>query len=293
MEYNFPQLKRFCIFATVVEQGSFASAAKLLGMSRPAVSDQVALLEKHLEMRLLQRSTRKLSLTLDGEKLYPYAANINNVYFKAVEALESSSLEGRVRITTTVDFATQWLTPKLIKFADLYPDICIDLLTDDGKSDLISDQIDLAIRIGTNIDDGLIARPLFKEKLKIYAAPTYLAKHPKIVRIQQTSQHRWIVMPVLYPNSQVELWKESQSVFIKPRQVWKCISPTVMVNQIQSGLGIGMAFPTLVEPLVSQNKLKEVLPSWHGEEMTFSLVYTSRRHTPKRVEVLKEFLLNR
>lgn len=291
MTYDFQQLKRLSIYATVVEQGSFAGAAKLLGMSRPAVSEQVALLEKQLNVRLLHRTTRKLSLTLDGENLYPHAANINAAYMQAADALDSSELSGRVRLTTTVDFAIEWLTPKLAAFQALYPDIYIDVISGDDKTDLVADQIDLAIRIGVTTDDSLIARPLFKEKLQVYASPSYLKEYGEPNTLVEAEAHRWVLLPQLFSDDNVTLWRDNQQAQITPTQFWRSSSPAVMMAQVQAGLGLGIAFPFIVEKLVKQGRLIKVLPDWHSVEMTFSLLYASRRQMPQRVQVLRDFLL--
>ncbi len=160
------QLKRLAIFATVVEQGSFAKAAELLQMSRSSVSEQVALLEEALKVRLLQRTTRQLTLTTDGQAVYPQAAQLNQALRQVNELVTQEQPQGRIRITTTADLALDWLNPKLQAFRALYPQIYVDLVLTDHELDLIAGQLDLALRIGYLKDDSLVVRPLFNTHVR-------------------------------------------------------------------------------------------------------------------------------
>lgn len=288
---DFAQLKRLSIFATVVDKGSFAQAGRALNLSRPAVSEQIALLEQQLGTRLLHRSTRKLSLTLDGEHLYPHAVRINTAFTGATQALQHEQLRGRVRITATVDFAIQWLAPKLQNFKQRYPDIDVDIISADTPLDLIDEQIDLALRIGIPNDAHFIARPLFKDSLRIYAHPNYLDAHGTPATPSEAEQKHWVLLTQIHANHRINLWQGEQQTTLHPDRVWHCNSPAVLMAQIEAGLGLGMAFPLMMNTIIERAQAIAVLPNWRSEEFTFSLVYSSRRHMSARVQALRDFLL--
>lgn len=284
------QLKRLAIFATVVEQGSFAKAAALLQMSRSSVSEQVALLEQALKVRLLQRTTRQLTLTLEGKQVYPQAAQINGAMRSVKELVNQEQARGRVRITTTTDLALEWLNPKLQQFRTLYPEIYFDLVLVDRELDLVAEQIDLAIRIGYLRDDSLVVRPLFQDKTHIIVGASYPHTLANIT-VETLQQQSWVLLKQLHPYNQVTLQSQGQLLSFVPESFHSCDSPLVQRDMIQRGWGIGLHLPTTIQSELAQGTLEVVVPEWYGDEMNFCIVYPSRRQLPLRVRHLLDYLL--
>jgi len=289
------QLKRLAIFATVVELGSFAKASKQLGMNRSAVSEQVAALEAFFETRLLHRTTRSLSLTTDGTAILQDALQIKNSLEKVAETFDDQKIAGRIRVTTTHDFAANWLTPKVIAFNKLNPEIHFDFVLSDKPVNLIEEQIDLAFRIGSSSpDSSLIIRPLFRERLKLYVSPSLKQQFVNVDSVNQLENTPWILLNQLVQNNQVHLVSEKsqQSLSINPKNFHRVDSTIVMIHQIKAEMGIGLGLPSLLEKDLDEGNLIQIFPEWSSEEMNFSILYPSRKHLPARVRTFIDFLLS-
>lgn len=285
------QLKRLAIFAVVVEQGSFAKAAQQLHMSRSSVSEQVALLEEALKVRLLQRTTRQLTLTSEGELVYPQAAQMTAAMRQVNELVNQDQARGRVRITTTADLAQEWLNPKLQSFRERYPEIYFDLVLTDHELDLVAEQIDIAIRIGYLRDDSLVVRPLFQDRPQITASTHYLSTLTQPLTIESLPQQQWILLKQLNPYNRVQLHYQGEILSFVPDRFHSCDSPLVMRELISLGWGVGLHLPSTIQTQLEQGNLQTVLPDCHGEAMTFCIVYPSRRQLPLRVRHVIDYLM--
>lgn len=281
-------LRLLATFAIVVECGSFAAAARRLRSSRSRISEQVAQLESSLGIRLLQRSTRKLNVTQEGQEIYQQASRLPGI-LEAVEAIASPTIpSGRVSITMNHDIAHKYLLPVLGTFQQEYPQIRLDLVLDDARLDLIAEQIDLAIRIGIPRDESLIARVLHEERFALFASPDFLARHQINDRPAEIEQLPWVIM------SQTEtqhLLRHDNPVEIHPEKPYRCNSPLMVQQMVIQGLGVGALLPTTVRQEVKSGRLIRILPSISSEAMVFSLVYPSRRQVPLRTRAVIDFLL--
>lgn len=289
---DFNQLKLLAIFATVVESGSFAGAARKLGSSRSRISEQVSSLEQTLGVRLLQRSTRQLKLTQDGEPVFEQARLLPGV----LETLESITTPkepaGRVAITMNHDIAHKYVLPVLNDFQRRYPKIKLDLIVDDARLDLIDKQIDLAIRIGLPKDESLVARMMHQEHFALFASPEFIAQygHPK--SIKSAEKLPWVLLKQNQQTNTLALLQKGKPVEIKPLDFYGCDSPLAMQQMVVQGLGIGALLPTTVKQELDQGKLIPILPSLISEPLVFSLVYPSRRQVPPRTRLVIDYLLN-
>ena len=198
MDDQYQQLKLLAIFATVVEQKSFAAAARTLSSSRSRVSEQVAKLEQLLQVRLLQRTTRKLSLTNEGEQVYKHALRLDSVLKDVEIAVNSKTPSGRVTLTVNHDIAHKFILPKLSLFKQSYPQIDLDLMLEDQAQDLVMEHIDLAIRIGTPKDSSLIARTLFTDSFALFASPEFLEQHYIPETLQELENLPWLVLHQIF-----------------------------------------------------------------------------------------------
>ncbi|WP_299491832.1 LysR family transcriptional regulator [uncultured Shewanella sp.] len=285
---NHNQLRLLAIFAWVVECGSFAEAARKLSSSRSRISEQVAQLEAALGVRLLQRTTRQLTVTSEGQKVYQQAIKLDDI-LKGVEAVTIPSRpSGRVVMTMNHDIAHKYVLPVLADFQNRSPDIALDFILDDARVDLIKEQIDLAIRIGIPKDESLIARVMHEERFGLFASPQFLQRYGVPKSINKVEQLPWVIMT---QTSVQYLRYKSKTIEIKPTQSFRCNSPLMVQQMVLNGLGIGIMLPTTVRQEINQGKLVRVMPALDSEKILFSLVYPSRRQLPLRTRTVVDFLL--
>ena len=292
-DINYSHLKLLATFSTVVEAGSFASAARKLSSSRSRISEQVAQLEKDLGVRLLQRSTRQLTITDEGQQVYQQARLLPNI-LQSVEAITTPEVpSGRVAITMNHDIAHKYVLPVLSEFQALYPQVQLDLILDDSRVDLIGEQIDLAIRIGIPKDDSLIARIMHEERFVLCASPSYLASSGIPKNKSDLEKLRWITLwqGKMEQRDVQYLQKQGKSYEIKIKDFYRCNSPHMVQQMTLQGLGISALLPSTVKEAFDKGDLVQLMPSISSEPMVFSLVYPSRRQVPKRTRVLIDFLL--
>ncbi len=164
------------VFARVVQEASFSAAARSLDLTPSAVSKLIARLETRLGVRLLVRTTRALTLTEEGESYYRAALLILQDLNEADRAVSGGAARGRLRINATLPFGRLFIAPQVPPFLKLYPNLTIDLSFTDAIVDLLEQKADIAVRMGTLPDSGLIARKLGESRRVICAAPAYLAE---------------------------------------------------------------------------------------------------------------------
>ena len=288
---NFQHLKPLAIFVSVVDQGSFAAAARFLNTSRSRVSEQIAQLEADLGVRLLQRSTRKLSMTEEGRQIYDKVQALPRLLEEAEEIATQEAPAGRVSITATHDIGVAQLSPALTRFKALFPDIELDIILSDERLDLVAEGIDMGLRVGLPRDDSLIGRVLFEDRFHLYASPDYLARCGTPETLADLSAHRWIGLSKVSPGGVQQLRQHGQPVTIRAKRYESCNSPSMMIAMALAGLGIAQLFPTTVRREVAAGQLVKVMPELASETMLFSLVYPSRKHVPLRTRVLIDHLL--
>lgn len=288
---NFSQLKPLAIFSLVVESGSFAAAARKLNTSRSRVSEQVSGLEEALGVRLIQRSTRQLAITPEGDRIYQLARTLPDV-LNDVEAIGQPAIpSGRVALTVTHDVAIKHLAPVLKAFCLRYPQIQLDLVLSDERLDLIGEQIDIGIRIGFPKDDSLVARVLHEEAFSLYASPGYLEERGTPTCVADLEQHRWITLYQSGSDGTQHLIHRSNSLTVRPTDFFRTSSPLMMQQMMCDGLGMGCLLPVTVQQEVAEGRLVRVMPEISSERLIFTLIYPSRRQVPQRVRCLIDYLL--
>ncbi len=291
MNNQYEQLKLLAIFAIVVEQSSFAAAARKLSSSRSRVSEQVAKLEQMLQVRLLQRSTRKLSLTIEGEQIYQHALKLDSV-LKDVEAtIDSEAPSGRVTLTVNHDIAHKFILPKLGLLKQRHPQINLDLILEDQPQDLIMEHIDLAIRVGVPKDSSLIARPIHKDRFGLFASPEFLQQQGVPESLEQLQSLPWIALAQIFELHKLPAALGNKTIEIKPKSFELCNSPFMVQQMVLAGLGISLLLPSTVRQEIETGRLIRVLPEITGQEVQFAIVYPSRKQLPKRTQAVIDFLL--
>lgn len=284
------------VFHTVAEVGSFTHAGEVLNLSQSAVSRQISTLEDSLNVPLFHRHARGLALTEQGELLFRTAhevfAKLSMTEARITESRERP--QGPLKITTTVAFGSVWLTPRISKFVDLYPDIDVSLVLADTELDLSMRQADAAIRMLPPTQPDLIQRHLMTMRYHVYATPEYLKKHgmPKTINDIDADSHRLIVYgddarpPVPNLNWLLEIGRPEAK---KRRPALKVNSVYGIFRAVQTGLGIG-ALPDYMSR--EESTLVRILPKIEGPTVDTYFVYPEEMRDTKRITVLRDFLVD-
>jgi DNA-binding transcriptional LysR family regulator len=283
------------VFHAVAEAGSFTHAGEALNLSQSAVSRQISALEESLSVPLFHRHARGLILTEQGELLFRTA---REVFAKLAmsESLISESKDrpkGPLKITTTVDFGSIWLTPRIREFLDLYPEIQVTLVVDDTELDLSMREADVAIRMSPPRQPDLIQRHLVTVQVHIYGTPDYLKKYGTPQRAEDLDEHRLIVYgedarpPVPGVNWLLDMGAKPG----RDRRPILAVNNTYgKLRAVNSGLGLA-SLPDFVA--AENSDLVRVLPELAGPPNEAYFVYPEELRSSKRISVFRDFLLRK
>ncbi|HEX6929263.1 MAG TPA: LysR substrate-binding domain-containing protein [Gammaproteobacteria bacterium] len=284
------------VFVRVVEQGSFTAAAASLGSSKAAISKYVGRLEKRLGARLLNRTTRRLTLTEAGESLYARAgAAIADLATAEAEILElASTPRGRLRVSAPSHFGEVFLAPLVADFRNRYPDVTLDLDLDNRIVDLVEEGFDAGIRITTLANSSLVARKLADIRMVTIASPAYLAKHGKPETPPDLRDHECLAYSLDRAPGE---WRYRSGlhrlVSVRVQGSFRCNNDGALKRAALDGLGI-LRFPELfVEQELREGKLVAVLQEFEMQKVTLSAVFPTRAHLAPKVRVFVDFLAAR
>lgn len=284
-------LKRLIVFAQVIRSGSFTAAAKQLSLPRSSVSEHVKTLESALGVRLVQRTTRKISLTSEGRAVYARAQSIQTL----VDEIDGMALKrtpsGVVNISMTQDIARTWLIPILPEFYRRYPDIVINIIANDFISDLVHEQIDLALRVTSNdLNSSFIGRALGEERLRPYANSAYINQFGEPTSVDDLARFRWIMLQQTSSGGSITIKRGRKSHSFKPIDVYQTNSPELQRCMMEQGMGVGMHLPSLAKNSVENGLLQPIMGDYHSTRYSINLVYPSRQ-LPPRTRVLVDYLI--
>ncbi len=283
------------VFHAVAEAGSFTHAGDSLNLSQSAVSRQISGLEESLQVPLFHRHARGLILTEQGELLYRTARDVF-AKLSMTEAMLSESKDrpkGPLKVTTSVAFGSAWLTPRIKEFLDLYPEITLTLLVDDGELDLSMREADVAIRLSPPRQPDLVQRHLMTVRSYAFASPEYLKKHGVPARPEDLDEHRLIIYgedvrpPTTGTNWLIEAGTKPG---VDRRPILRVNNIHGIYRAVQSGLGIG-AIPNYMLPDVPE--LVRVLPELAGPTIEAYFVYPEELRPSKRIAVFRDFLIRK
>ncbi len=288
------QIRTMEIFRSVAECCSFSQAAAQLDLPRPTVTNAVQRLEQQLGTRLLQRTTRKVSLTVEGS-LYLERCTRLLAEFDELGTMfvgPGHKPRGMVRVDLPERMAHNKLIPRLPEFLRAYPDIQVRIGANDRIVDLVGEGIDCAVRVGTLRDSSLVARRIGEMKLYNLASPDYLAEHGTPQTPADLAAH----YEVKYFSSQAnrdldwEYHENGVDITVPMRSKVSVTSSEAYLASCRAGLGMIQAPRTGVDMLLEQGRLVEVLPQWRARPMPVSVVYAHNRHLSARVRVFVDWL---
>lgn len=283
-------------FVRVVEAGSFTKAAATLHMSRTTVTQLVQQLEARLQLKLLNRTTRKVNVTEDGavyyERVIRLLAELDDVETGLPNA--SSAPQGQLRVDVPSPLATMILVPALPQFHARYPDIQFDMGASDRKVDLIGDNVDCVVRGGEITDQSLVARRVGELQLGVYAAPEYLARngtplHPDEL---QDSHHR-IVRYRWSGNGgfPYSMHRNGAGVKINGRHVLAIDDGNAYLAAGLAGLGVLWLPDYMAKGHVEQGALAPLFEGWSIEPMPLYIAYPQNRHVSKKLRVFIDWII--
>jgi DNA-binding transcriptional LysR family regulator len=284
----------FRVFARVVESSSFTKAAETLDLPRSTISAAVQTLENRVGVRLLHRTTRKVTATQDGAAFYERCLRaiadveeIENLFRK--DAVRPA---GKIRIDVPGRIGRLIIAPALPEFLARYPEIEIDLGSTDRTVNLIEENVDCALRVGALTDSGLIARSIGKLQLINVASPAYLADHGTPQHPDDLTTH-WAVNYASPTSGRVVPWEWLSGSEVRTRSV----RARVTVNNAETyiacclaGLGLIQIPAYDVKKHLADGALVEVMPSFRAEPMPMTLLYPHRRHLSHRLRVFVDWM---
>ncbi len=273
-------------FVQSVKLGSFSAAAKHLGISQPAVSQQVRGLEQMLGTRLLNRTTRQLSLTEAGERYHAYACEVLERLEEADRSVQSeeAQMSGPLSVGLPLGFSEAALSEFLVRFKRAHPCIVLDISLSDLFVDVIQERLDVAIRMGEIKDDQLVVSRLGLARYCLVASPDYLDRRGRPAHPSELSDHDYL----LYRNTSTGQILPLDSA--AGERVSVRVSPAMIVNNTGTlrhaalaGLGITATKRWLIEPSLRSGELELVLPDWEHPPHPVHAVYPSNRFIPLKV----------
>jgi DNA-binding transcriptional LysR family regulator len=278
------------VFAQVVEAKSFSAAAETLGMSKSLASRHVSALERALSVKLLNRSTRKLSLTEAGTLFYEHCARIVQEAELAEQRLTQTQSEpaGLVRVTAVPAFAVRHV------FYQKYPKIRVKLFCSNRALDLGDEGFDLGIRVSFDPAQNLVARKLAVNRSVLCASPAYLKRHGIPRRIEDLRKHECVLFPALAPKGVWTLRRDRRKYSVQVAGVFETDEMDVVRAAVAAGLGIGILPLYMAGDALQQGQLVPLLREFQVvPESAIYLVYLPNRTLSSRVRALIDFLAER
>ncbi|CAN7516091.1 LysR family transcriptional regulator [Pararhizobium sp. LjRoot235] len=278
------------VFTRVVSTGSMSAAGRALGFSPAVISKRIKRLEDRLGTRLLQRTTRQISLTEAGQGFYDRVLGV----LAGVEDAEafasgrSAQPQGTLRVTAPTSFGRMHVAPHLARFIEKHTELVVNIVLSDDFTDIVAEGFDLAIRIGELDDSSLVARKLVPVRRILCASPTYIERYGVPETVDDLSRH------VCLRQHNHDTWKlESRqgSLSYKPQGRLITNSSEVVREAVLSGAGIALRSTWDIGSDLKSGRLMQVLPAWEGSSNLFvSALYPSRQFLPAKVRLFIDYL---
>ena len=287
-------LQSLLAFSETAKRGGFAAAARELGTAPSTLAKAVGRLESQLGLRLFHRTTRQVSLTADGERLFQRCQRV----LSELEELQTEAAgvrnapSGTLRIDMPIVYGRKRLLPLLARLVQQHPGLQLDVRLSDAYVDLVRDSIDVAIRVGELQDSTLVARRFDSQQLVLVASPAYLKRHGRPSAIQDLAAHRHVLfrMPGTGRDRPQQFSVRGRVVALQPAQGERLNDGEGMVQAAVLCLGLAQVPDYMVEDEIAAKQLVEVLPEHRPPPMPIHAVMSAQRLVPARVRVLLEAL---
>jgi DNA-binding transcriptional LysR family regulator len=277
------ELNELAVFATVANERSFTRAAAKLGVSQSALSHAIRRLEERLGMRLLARTTKSVAPTAAGAALLKDLSPALEQIDRALDTARSVRHRpaGRLRIALSRSAAVMVLLPRLVKFADAYPDIVVDVVTGTGPIDLVAGEFDAGIQLGEYIQKDMIAVRVTQQlRLAVVGSPGYFASRSVPRTPKDLDDHRCIGLRLSGGPYRWEFEKGRKAVSINVNSSLIVDDTHLVIRAALAGIGLGLAYEEQVAEHVAKRRLIRVLQDWTPPIPGFFLYFPSRQHQP-------------
>jgi LysR family transcriptional regulator, regulator for bpeEF and oprC len=288
------QIQAMRVFARVVESGSFTKAAESMTIPKGTATKVVQQLELRLKVRLLNRTTRRVTVTADGAAYYERASRLLNDLdeLEATLAQQQANPSGRLRVDVGAATASLIIIPALPDFYRRYPDIQLDLGVGDRPVDLVSDNVDCVIRGGEVLEPSLVARRIANLALISVATPGYLAQHGTPVHPSELEE-RHTMINYFSPRTgrpYANIFeKDGERIEFAGRYKVSVNESNANLAAVLAGLGVTQAARFAVAPYLASGRLVELLPDWTHPPIPIYVVYPPNRHLSARVRAFVEW----
>lgn len=284
------QLRSMEVFVKLVDSGQFTQAAKQLSLSKSTVSQSISELERYLGLQLVKRNSRTLSLTEAGQAYYTDCVRILDDITLSEDRVrgEARAIMGTIRMTAPVSFGTYVLTPILGRFMADNPDISVNMILGEKRLDLVSEGIDLALRVGSMADSRLLARKIGDAKMVLCAAPSYLAQRGTPSKVSDLDHHELLA----YSRSLTwRLCEGGVEVEIEPKGRVKTNNGENLREFTISGLGVVYMPNVIAASALEDGRLVQIMREHTSRPIDIHLVRPAGRHTPMRIKKLMNFII--
>ncbi|MFC0132486.1 LysR family transcriptional regulator [Massilia eurypsychrophila] len=281
------------MYVAVVEGGSFAAAASKLDISRAMVSKQIQKLEEHLGTRLMNRTTRRLSVTETGRAFYERSAQIITDVEEAeqIAGQMTSTPQGVLRLTIPLSYGQHRLAAIIGAYTQAYPQVQLDISLSDRKIDLVDEGFDLAIRIGAMPQSDLIARKIGGVHSIVCAAPAYLARHGAPQTPAELTGHACLGYTLTGSGAEWRMEGPDGAVTVAISGPIRADNGDIIRLAAQSGAGIVFQPHFIVGDDIDAGRLVRLLPDWQSAELGVYAVYPSRKHLSAKVRTFVDFIV--
>jgi DNA-binding transcriptional LysR family regulator len=281
------------VFAAVVERSGFSAAADALDMSTPSVTRHIAWLEQRLGTRLLNRTTRHVSLTSAGAAYHERCLKLLAEFAATEAAVTAQSLEpsGTLRVNAPVSFGIARLGDLVARFSELHPQVTIDLDLSDRLVDLVEEGYDVAIRITRQPAGSLIARPLAEAAVALCAAPSYLARAGTPTTLAELTQHACLGYRYWAGGDEWRLEGPDGEESVRVTEHLRANNGDVLREAAIAGMGITLQPDFIVGEAIADGRLVQLLPQYRIAPVKIFAVYASRSHLAPKVRSFIDYLV--
>ena len=296
MPYDGRLLSGVTVLMAVIEAGSMARAAEALGLTSSGVGRAVSRLEARIGVRLLERTTRTMTLTDEGRRFYeevgPHLDGIEQAAMTAAGA--AGTVRGRLRVNVDPFFTRVVLAGQVAAFLDRHPNVRLELIMRDHVGDLVADGFDLALRFGEPPTGSLISRKLIETRILTVASPSYIKRHG---RPKHPSEVAHLPCIDFYDAANAcafewEFRNDAEVLPVKPSSRLMVSDVGAMLGACEAGAGIAQIMELGSKQIVDSGRLVELFPDWPGELFPLYALYPSRQHRAAKVRAFVDFAID-
>lgn len=286
------------VLSAIIDSGSFAGASEILNMSQSGVSRAVARLESRLGIRLLDRTTRSVSLTDDGRRFYEQVMPLMASLDEAVEFATQgrTTIQGRLRVNLDPYFSRLILGPRLSAFIDTYPRLKLELITSDQLGDLVAEGFDLAVRFGHPRASTLVARKLLDTRMVTVASPRYLKRYGTPTDPHELEGGHHVCIQFRNPETgrpfPWEFQKKRKRIVVETGGPLTVNDAGTLYSTCLAGLGIAQVMDMGVEPMLADGRLIRIFSDWPDERFPLYALYPSRQYLPVKTRAFLDFIIS-